>query len=107
MLVPDLPGHGLSARPDASYELRWYAHVMARWLDAAGVERADVVGHSFGGGVAQMMLLECPERFRRLVLVSSGGLGREIARLPCAWRRYRSSSSAWASASWARARGSR
>jgi pimeloyl-ACP methyl ester carboxylesterase len=78
VLMPDLPGHGLSGRPDASYELRWYAHVMARWLEAAGVERADLVGHSFGGGVAQMMLLECPERIRRLVLVSSGGLGREI-----------------------------
>ena len=78
VLMPDLPGHGLSARPDASYELRWYAHVMARWLEAARVELADVVGHSFGGGVAQTMLLECPERIRRLVLVSSGGLGREI-----------------------------
>ena len=83
VLMPDLPGHGLSGRPDASYQLGWYADVMARWLetvlDAAGVERADVVGHSFGGGVAQMMLLRCPERIRRLVLVSSGGLGREIA----------------------------
>ena len=79
VLMPDLPGHGLSARPDASYELRWYAHVMARWLEAAGVEHADLVGHSLGGGVAQMMLLECPERIRRLVLVSSGGLGRQIA----------------------------
>jgi pimeloyl-ACP methyl ester carboxylesterase len=79
VLMPDLPGHGLSARPDASYELRWYAHVMAHWLETAGVDRADVVGHSFGGGVAQMMLLERPECFRRLVLVSAGGLGREIA----------------------------
>jgi len=79
VLMPDLPGHGMSARPDASYELRWYARVMARWLDAAHVGHADLVGHSFGGGVAQMMLLECPERIRRLVLVSSGGLGREIA----------------------------
>jgi pimeloyl-ACP methyl ester carboxylesterase len=78
VLVPDLPGHGLSGRPDASYELGWYAHMMAGWLDAAGLERADVVGHSFGGGVAQTMLLECPERIRRLVLESSGGLGREI-----------------------------
>jgi pimeloyl-ACP methyl ester carboxylesterase len=52
---------------------------MTQWLDAADVARADVVGHSFGGGVAQMMLLQCPERIRRLVLVSSGGLGREIA----------------------------
>jgi pimeloyl-ACP methyl ester carboxylesterase len=79
VLMPDLPGHGLSGCPDASYELSWYAHVMERWLETAGVDRADVVGHSFGGGVAQMMLLNCPQHIRRLVLVSSGGLGREIA----------------------------
>jgi pimeloyl-ACP methyl ester carboxylesterase len=79
VLMPDLPGHGLSAHPDASYELDWYARIMAHWLDAAGVGQADVVGHSFGGGIAQMMLLACPERIRRLVLVSSGGLGREVA----------------------------
>ena len=79
VLVPDLPGHGLSGRPDASYTLHWYAQVMSRWLDAVGLDNVDVVGHSFGGGVAQRMLLECPERIRRLVLVSSGGLGREIA----------------------------
>lgn len=79
VLMPNLPGHGLSGRPDASYELGWYAHVMARWLDVVGVDRVDVVGHSFGGGVAQMMLLSCPARVRRLALVSSGGLGREVA----------------------------
>ena len=79
VLMLDLPGHGLSGRPDASYELRWYAHLVARWLDAAGIDVADVVGHSFGGGVAQVMLLESRDRIRRLVLVASGGLGREIA----------------------------
>jgi pimeloyl-ACP methyl ester carboxylesterase len=79
VLVPDLPGHGLSSRPDASYELRWYAHVMARWFEALALDRVDVVGHSFGGGVALMMLLERHESIRRLALISSGGLGREIA----------------------------
>lgn len=79
VVMPDLPGHGLSGRPDASYELRWYGRIAAQWLSAAGVERADVVGHSFGGGVAQTILLQCPERVHRLVLVSSGGLGRGIA----------------------------
>lgn len=78
VLAPDLPGHGLSDRPDASYELRWHARLIARWLDALGLEQVDVVGHSFGGGVAQMLLLECRERIRRLVLVASGGLGRDI-----------------------------
>lgn len=73
--MPDLPGHGLSERPDASYELQWHAHIVARWIEQRGVESVDVVGHSFGGGVAQMLLLECPERIRRIVLVASGGLG--------------------------------
>jgi pimeloyl-ACP methyl ester carboxylesterase len=78
VLMPDLPGHGMSERPDASYELGWHAHLIAKWFEQIGVELADVVGHSYGGGVAQMLLLECPARVRRLVLVASGGLGREI-----------------------------
>jgi pimeloyl-ACP methyl ester carboxylesterase len=81
VLMPDLPGHGLSDRPDASYELGWYARIVARWLESLRIDQVDVVGHSFGGGVAQMLLLECPKRIRRLVLVASGGLGREIRAL--------------------------
>jgi pimeloyl-ACP methyl ester carboxylesterase len=78
VLMPDLPGHGRSERPNASYELAWHAQLIGEWLSAVGIDRADVVGHSFGGGVAQMLLLECPERVRRLVLLSSGGLGRDV-----------------------------
>lgn len=78
VLVPDLPGYGLSERPDASYELRWHAQIIARWLDSLGLERVDVVGHSFGGGVAQVMLLDRHAKIRRLVLVASGGLGRQV-----------------------------
>jgi pimeloyl-ACP methyl ester carboxylesterase len=78
VLMPDLPGHGQSDRPNAGYRLDWYAHIIARWLEAVGVEQADLVGHSFGGGIAQMLLLECPERIRRLVLVAAGGLGKAV-----------------------------
>jgi pimeloyl-ACP methyl ester carboxylesterase len=78
VLMLDLPGHGESDRPDAGYELDWYAHIVARWLDAIGLEQADVVGHSFGGGIAQMLLLKCPKRVRRLVLVAPGGLGKGV-----------------------------
>ena len=81
VLMPDLPGHGLSDRPDAKYDLGWYAHMMHSWMDAIGLEHADFIGHSFGGGVAQMLLLECPLYVRRLALVSSGGLGSEVAML--------------------------
>ena len=78
VLMPDLPGCGLSSRPDASYALDWHARVIARWIKSLGLPEVDIVGHSFGGGVAQMLLLECPERIRRVVLVASGGLGRDV-----------------------------
>jgi pimeloyl-ACP methyl ester carboxylesterase len=91
VLMPDLPGHGRSSRPDASYSIRYYAGIVARWACAAGLRDFDLVGHSLGGGVAQRMLIELhrmrasspePEtipRVRRLGLVASGGLGREVA----------------------------
>lgn len=79
VILPDLPGHGRSDRPDATYELAWYGHVMSLWLKKLAYPAVDLIGHSFGGGIAQMMLLECRERIRRMVLVSSGGLGREIS----------------------------
>lgn len=79
VFIPDLPGHGLSERSDASYELAWYAQTMAAWMAFLDIQHADLVGHSFGGGIALVMLLNCRERIRRLALVSSGGLGQEIS----------------------------
>ncbi|HEU4533117.1 MAG TPA: alpha/beta fold hydrolase, partial [Polyangiaceae bacterium] len=79
VLALDLPGHGFSGRPDASYELAWYARIVGRWFESSGLERVDVVGHSFGGGVAQMLLLDHRPRLRRLVLAAPGGLGKDIA----------------------------
>jgi pimeloyl-ACP methyl ester carboxylesterase len=86
VLMPDLPGHGQSERPNVAYDLEWYARIMAGWLEALGLEQVDVVGHSFGGGVAQMLLLRCAERIRRLVLVAAGGLGKGVGR----WLRFAS-----------------
>ena len=78
VLMPDLPGHGLSDRPDASYALEWHADVVGAWLEALHLCDVDLVGHSYGGGVAQQMLLKHARRIRRLALVASGGLGREV-----------------------------
>ena len=78
VLMPDLPGYGWSGRPDAPYTLSWYARVISSWMEAIGVPRAHVCGHSFGGGVAQWMVLEQRARIDRLALVSPGGLGREV-----------------------------
>lgn len=78
VLMPDLLGCGLSDRPDATYEISWHARVIADWLEAIGVREVDVVGHSFGGGVGQMLLLQSSVRVRRLALLASGGLGRDV-----------------------------
>lgn len=78
VVMIDLPGHGLSARPDAPYTLQWYADTIAGWMDAIGLEQAHVCGHSFGGGIAQWMLIEHRRRIDRLALVAAGGLGREV-----------------------------
>ncbi len=75
----DLPGCGLSARPDASYALDWQASLVDAWLDRIGVTTCDVVGHSFGGGVAMWLLLYRAKSIRRLALVAPGGLGRDLA----------------------------
>ena len=47
-------------------------------MAALGHERATVVGHSMGGGIAMQLAYQFPERVERLALVSSGGLGREV-----------------------------
>ena len=81
VLVLDLPGHGLSDRPDAGYELAWYARIVAAWFEVLGFEpgeQVDIVGHSLGGGIALMLLQVCRARIRRLVLAAPGGLGKEI-----------------------------
>lgn len=74
-----MPGHGLSSRPDAPYTIDWYARTMLAWADNVGVSSASVFGHSFGGGVAQWMLLQQPSRIERLGLVAPGGLGLEVS----------------------------
>lgn len=78
VLMPDLPGHGRSARPDARYDLDWYAHIIADWMDVIGVRRAHLCGHSYGGGVALWMVVNHRARVDRLALVAAGGLGREV-----------------------------
>jgi pimeloyl-ACP methyl ester carboxylesterase len=78
VLAPDLLGHGLSAKPQGDYSLGAYASGLRDLLSALGHERGTIVGHSLGGGVAMQMAYQFPDRCERMVLVSSGGLGREV-----------------------------
>lgn len=72
----DAPGVGQSATPLAPASMASLAALAAAVLDAVGVRRADVVGFSLGGAIAQQLAHSSPARVRRLVLVATScGLG--------------------------------
>jgi pimeloyl-ACP methyl ester carboxylesterase len=81
VIAPDLLGHGDSAAVRGDYSLGAHAASIRDLLAVIGVDRATVVGHSLGGGVAMQFFYQFPQRVDRLVLVSSGGLGREVSPL--------------------------
>ena len=79
VLVPDLFGHGESAKPTGDYSLSAHAATLRDLLDHLGVERAVVAGASLGGRAAVDLALAAPERVRALVLVGSGLAGHRFA----------------------------
>ncbi len=81
VIAPDLIGHGDSATPRGDYSLGAHAAGIRDLLTTIGVERATIVGHSLGGGVAMQFFYQFPQRTERLVLVSSGGLGHDVSPL--------------------------
>ncbi|HVF03962.1 MAG TPA: alpha/beta fold hydrolase [Frankiaceae bacterium] len=81
VIAPDLLGHGESAKPRGDYSLGAYASGVRDLLTALGHGSATIVGHSLGGGVAMQFAYQFPELCERLVLVDSGGLGREVTPL--------------------------
>src|SRR5919202_2415487 len=78
VVAPDLIGHGRSAKPRGDYSLGAYASGGRDLLGLLGFERGTVVGHSLGGGIALQFAYQFPEYTERLVLISSGGLGKEV-----------------------------
>lgn len=79
VLAPDFLGHGQSDKSLGDYSLGNHAAGMRDFLHLLGIERATVIGQSFGGGVAMQFAYQFPERCERLVLVDAGGLGREVS----------------------------
>jgi pimeloyl-ACP methyl ester carboxylesterase len=78
VIAPDLLGHGSSDKPRADYSVAAYANGVRDLLGVLGVDRATLVGHSLGGGVAMQFAYQFPERTERLVLVGSGGAGPDV-----------------------------
>jgi len=79
VIAPDFPGHGASEAAAGDYSIGALASGLRDLLLALGHERASLVGHSLGGGVAMQLAYQHPEMIERLVLVSSGGLGPEVS----------------------------
>jgi pimeloyl-ACP methyl ester carboxylesterase len=78
VLAVDLPGHGTSGPGGGDYSLGSLASGLRDVLTMLGHERATLIGHSLGGGIAMQFSYQFPEMTERLVLVSSGGLGLEV-----------------------------
>jgi pimeloyl-ACP methyl ester carboxylesterase len=81
VIAPDLAGHGDSDKPKGDYSLGAHASGVRDLLIKLGHEQATIVGHSLGGGIAMQFSYQFPERCERLVLVDSGGLGRDVSLL--------------------------
>lgn len=79
VIAPDLLGHGRSDKPRADYSIAGYTNGVRDLLAVLGIQRATLIGHSLGGGVAMQFAYQYPERTERLVLVGSGGSGPEVS----------------------------
>jgi pimeloyl-ACP methyl ester carboxylesterase len=78
VIAPDLLGHGESDKPRTDYSLGAFAVWLRDFLDALDIPAATLVGHSLGGGVAMQFVHQHRPRCKRLILVNSGGLGRDV-----------------------------
>jgi pimeloyl-ACP methyl ester carboxylesterase len=81
VIAPDLIGHGDSAAVRGDYSIGAHAASIRDLLAVIGIDRATIVGHSLGGGVAMQFFYQFPQRTERLVLISSGGLGHDVSPL--------------------------
>src|SRR6188472_3135089 len=79
VVAPDLLGHGDSAAVRGDYSLGAHACSIRDLLTTIGIDRATMVGHSLGGGIAMQFFYQFPQRVERLGLISSGGLGHDVS----------------------------
>ena len=71
---PDMVGFGYSERPEGvNYSLDTWADQTLGVMDALGIEKAHLIGNSFGGGIALRLATEHPDRVDKMVLMGSMG----------------------------------
>lgn len=102
LLVVDFPGHGRSSEPETPWDVTDYMQATRALLDALGIEKTDIMAHSFGGRVALLLAATCPERVGKMVLTGCAGLiPKRDGRLSARTRRYKRLK-AWAGSPFAR-----
>lgn len=74
VFAPDIPGFGLTERPDWMRNMDDYVLYLRDLLDSLGLEQAHVVGHSLGGWMAAELLVWYPQRVSKLVLSNAAGI---------------------------------
>jgi pimeloyl-ACP methyl ester carboxylesterase len=78
VVVPDLAGFGLSARPSPAFSPLDYTAFLDDFMTALNIEHASLVGQSLGGAIALKYALQFPEKVEKLVLADCAGFGREV-----------------------------
>ncbi|MFE2416352.1 alpha/beta fold hydrolase [Streptomyces hokutonensis] len=76
VIVPDLPGYGRSTKGvDGADPFGYLADAIRALLDQLGLDKAHLVGNSYGGACALRLALDTPDRVDRMVLMGPGGIG--------------------------------
>lgn len=79
VIAPDMVGFGYTERPDGiKYSMEGWVQQTIDLMDALGIEKADLVGNSFGGGLALNLAIKHPDRIDRIVLMGSMGISFPI-----------------------------
>jgi pimeloyl-ACP methyl ester carboxylesterase len=73
LILVDIRGHGQSSKPECCYSRLDFAYDIKLLLDALGIDKADIVGHSLGSIIAQTFAEYWPERTSHVVLIASTG----------------------------------
>jgi len=76
--VPDVVGFGLSEKPEEVRSPFYFSQFISDFMVSLEIERASLVGHSLGGGIALQYTIQHPDKVRKLVIADGAGLGREV-----------------------------
>ncbi len=70
----DLPGFGLSEIPPEAWDASDYAKIISTFFDKLNIDKAHLIGHSYGGRISIVLAAEQPDKVNKLILVDSAGI---------------------------------